>query len=339
MHQAEMKASTVVGLDIGGANLKVANSDGAAFSQAFPLWKNPDRLTAAIRDLVAKLPNPDVVAATMTGELCDCFASKEEGVRHILTALSAALPGKQILVWRNDGRFVEIEAAGDWLLSLAAANWLALASFAGRLTHPGNSIVVDMGSTTTDIIPLKDGIPCPVGRSDLDRIRSCELVYVGISRTPVCALLGPPFAAELFATTRDVYLVLGMMRADAADTDTADGRPATVACAQSRLARMLCADPAQLSDQELLQIAVDADSKLRQSIGDAVARVAARFSCPPASVMISGAGEFRLRQILADIMHSSVRIVSLEQELGPELSSCACAYAVAMLAREQLHEA
>src|SRR5439155_25205948 len=95
---------------------------------------------------------------------------------------------------------------------------------------------------TSDLIPLLDGQPAPSGRTDTDRLKTGELVYTGVRRTPVCALLGAGGAAEFFATALDVYLLLDAIPEDPADTDTADGRPATIKYAHARLARMLCGD-------------------------------------------------------------------------------------------------
>src|SRR4051794_1172212 len=65
-------AQTILGLDIGGANLKAATADKRAVSVPFPLWKQPDKLPAALAELVAKFPEAEELAVTMTGELCDC---------------------------------------------------------------------------------------------------------------------------------------------------------------------------------------------------------------------------------------------------------------------------
>ena len=181
----------------------------------------------------------------MTGELCDCFASKSDGVRHILGAVAQLTGTTPVWVWRTAGRLVNLATARrEDALLVAAANWLALATWAGRLAPSGSALVLDVGSTTTDVIPLHAGVPCPVGRTDPERLHSGELIYTGIRRTPVCALGGADsrLAAEWFATTHDVYLLLGQVAEDPSDSDTADGRPATRAHAHARLARMLCAD-------------------------------------------------------------------------------------------------
>src|SRR5689334_4768543 len=178
----------VLGLDIGGANLKAAHSSGAARSRPFALWKSPAALPGALRQLLRGWPPYDLLAVTMTGELCDCFATKREGVRALLDAVSAAgaVPAR---VWLTDGRLVGIGAARSRPLRAAAANWLALATFAGRFAPRGPALLIDVGSTTTDIVPLMDGRPVPRGRTDAQRLRCDELAYTGVIRTPLCALL------------------------------------------------------------------------------------------------------------------------------------------------------
>ena len=119
-----------------------------------------------------------------------------------------------------------------------------LATYAGRLAPVGSAILIDIGSTTTDIVGLVDGVPVPTGRTDRTRLECGELVYCGVRRTPLCALFGLEKAAEFFATTEDVYLTLGDLPEEPHRTDTADGRPVTPgACASlGWLARMECAD-------------------------------------------------------------------------------------------------
>jgi probable H4MPT-linked C1 transfer pathway protein len=328
---------SVIGLDIGGANLKAAHSDGIAFSQPFPLWKQPEALTSTLRQLVAQLPGADHIAATMTGELCDCFASKTAGVRHILAALHAAFPEKSIWLWRTDARLVAIDQVGEDYLPLAAANWSALACFVGRLVPRGAALLIDMGSTTTDIIPIFDGHPMPKGRTDRERLRWGELVYLGASRTPLCALLGPAHAAEWFATTLDVYLMLGVTAEDPHELNTADGRPATLAFARARIARMLCADSDDLTDEEVMEIVNRADRLLTQTIRIAIWQASRSLPRPEDTIFISGLGEDVLRRFVTNLVYPCQPIVeSFRDHFGPTLSSCACAYALAMLTKEDL---
>ena len=76
----------VIGLDVGGANLKVASTDGIAITRPFELWKHPKQLADELRRLASEIGRFEWIALTMTGELCDCFENKRTGVRHILAA-------------------------------------------------------------------------------------------------------------------------------------------------------------------------------------------------------------------------------------------------------------
>src|SRR5262249_41215090 len=155
--------------------------------------------------------------------------------------------------WRNDGRFVDLAEARRAPLQVASANWLALAQFAGRFAAKGPALLIDVGSTTTDIVPLVNGRPVPKGRTDPERLRCSELTYLGVRRTPLCAIRGD-LAAELFATTQDLFLILGWLPEEPANLNTPDGRPATRAAAHARLARMLCADLETSTEKERMSM-------------------------------------------------------------------------------------
>src|SRR5690606_5964496 len=146
--------------------------------------------------------------------------------------------------WQTGGEFVTADEAAELPRLVASANWHALATFCGRVVPRGHGLLIDVGSTTTDLIPLHDGRVAAMGFTDLERLRSGELVYTGARRTPVCtfgtslAVDGhlQPMAAEFFATLGDVHLVLGETAEHPDDLDTADGRPATRHYARQRLA-------------------------------------------------------------------------------------------------------
>jgi probable H4MPT-linked C1 transfer pathway protein len=329
----------LAGLDIGGANLKVACPDGTARLRPFALWKDPGGLTAALRALVAELPPVDGFAVTMTGELCDCFDTKRHGVAALLDAVELVAAGRPVQVWRTDGQFVTPAEARATPLQTAAANWRALATYAGRLALEGPALLIDVGSTTTDVIPLLDGRPVPTALTDPERLRSGELVYTGARRTPLCALLGGEAAAELFATTLDVWLLLGAIPEDPADRDTADGRPATRACAHARLARMLCADPETCTPDQTRRLAERALLKQVHLLTGALRHLAERLPAPARAVILAGSGE-RLAGVALREQHDFPvpPVISLAERLGPEVSQAACAYALAVLASERAHE-
>jgi hypothetical protein len=334
----------VVGLDIGGANLKAADAEGHAITRPFAVWKNPDRLAAEIDALLAGFPSPHAIAVTMTAELADCYRTKRDGVDAILGAVELAAGGVPVLVWQTDGRLVTPREARAAPLLTAAANWHALATFLGSLAPVGGALLIDIGTTTCDLIPLEDGRPVPAGRTDRERLQSGELVYTGVRRTPVCAVVGAipfrgsecPVMAELFATTLDVYLTTGDLLEDPADVETADGRPATRACARDRLARCIGCDSEEFSqvDAEVAAHAI-AEAQEGQILHalDAVLRSRASL---PSRVFLSGVGSFLARQIVeASPSLSEASTVNLLEVFGPSVSEAACAFAVARLAVEQ----
>lgn len=328
----------VLGLDIGGANLKAAHTSGAAKSVPFALWRDPGGLEAAIGRLVAEMPPFDALAVTMTGELCDCFASKREGVNHILDAVEGR--AKAVKVWTNEGEFVDVPTARREALKVASANWLALATFAGRFAPTGPALLLDMGTTTIDIIPLLDGRPVPSERTDAMRLYTRELVYRGWKRTPACALGDPLVAAELFATMHDVCLLhpdLRRLFEDAQDRDTADGQPATREAARLRLARMMCADLETWTDNQIDCFAERLFGQFIYQITVGVKQVARAMPQVPQTAVLSGSGAPLLPYILTSsaLTDPPAQVVRLEEELDAAVSAAACAYAVAVLAQEK----
>jgi (4-(4-[2-(gamma-L-glutamylamino)ethyl]phenoxymethyl)furan-2-yl)methanamine synthase len=327
-------SADAIGLDIGGANLKAATSAGRSLSRPFALWKHPERLADELAAIAAELRPTGPVAVTMTGELCDCFETKRDGVRHILAAVGRAFRPERTRVWSTAGRFVALEEGAERPLQVAAANWHAEATYVGRFGPAGFALLIDTGSTTTDVIPLRDGRPAPRGRTDPERLRSGELIYTGVRRTPVCAVLGPTVMAELFATMHDVYVHLQQLSEEPDNRDTADGRPMTVRQAHARLSRMLGGDPEITPEAETLTLARTARRLQVATIARSVIRLCAREL--PGTLVVSGSGEFLARAALQSIgwNDETPRVVALSDRLGPDLSVAACAYAVAKLAAE-----
>lgn len=342
---------TILGLDIGGANLKAATADRRAATLPFALWKQPDRLPSALAELTARFPDALELAVTMTGELCDCFETKREGVAAIIKSVRGISDGRPIRVWSTDGVFVDSEEATRDPMKVAAANWHALATLAGQSIYKHLGVMIDTGSTTTDIVPLLDGVPVPRGKTDYERLKCGELIYTGVRRTPVCAILRGRVAAELFATSHDVYLLLGKVAEAPNDCDTADGRPATRACAHNRMSHMLGGDAETISLEDATSLATDVMVHQQDLIGEAIATAIGylrRTRRPhghdkkkteePIRFLICGSGEFLLRQLLLGFFtQHTIRpddIISMEDRLGPAISACAAAYAVAVLASE-----
>ncbi len=334
-----------LGLDIGGANLKLADGLEFAFSKPFPLWQEPTRLGDELRALIAQAPVADHIAVTMTGELCDCFATKTEGVLFILDEVERAVDGRHTRVYAVDGRWLSIAAARRDPLAVAASNWHALAQFAARyIPNDRTGLLIDVGSTTIDLIRLGKQGPITTSRSDLDRLRTGELLYTGVIRSPVCAVVqSVPFrsevcsiAHEFFATMRDVYLLLGELPEVASDCDTADHRPATRIAARNRMARLLCAESPDFHHRDAVVVAEAARAAQLNLLAAHIRRLL--VECSPGDVIfvISGVGEFLTRMCLRQIFPSiDLQVQALSESVGARISMCGPAYALAVLAREK----
>ena len=332
-----------IGLDIGGANIKTAHEDGPARTVPFEVWKRPDELGRAIAAAAAALPVSDRAAVTMTAELCDCYPAKIVGVNAVLDAVLEGLPAFSIVVWGVDGEFHSVAEARRHPHLAAAANWLALANLAARSIPECRGLLIDIGSTTTDLIPLNRGQVAACGRSDTDRLQTGELVYAGVHRTPVCALATElPFrgsvtglAAEIFASTLDVYLTLGAIAPNPSDLSTADGRPATVEAARDRLARMVGTDRDGFTQEDARAFADAADACLMHRLVLAAERASEATIGRPSVAVVSGSGEFLARRLARRIIEREGPIISLKEVWGAVASSAGCAFALVKLAAER----
>ncbi|HQR07187.1 MAG TPA: hydantoinase/oxoprolinase family protein [Gemmatales bacterium] len=340
----------VLGLDIGGANLKAATSTGQAVTMPFPLWKQPDQLSGGISQLVQKLPTEGPVAITMTGELCDCFPNKAAGVRHILAVVENALRERPVFVWRNDGKWASIKHAQEDAQPVAAANWLASATYSGRYLTTGIGWFFDLGSTTLDMIPMLDGKPVAKGKTDLERLRAGELAYLGASRTPITSLVqyleiegeAVTVAAEFFATLDDVMILTKHVSENSKDRNTADGQPRTKEHAKQRLARMVCADADELGSKNLesmcKQIMDAYRKKLSSHLRFAHARHKGQLQHGWGGVVMAGLGEGFLAEELtrfANLGEKTSPVISMAGRVGAEVSSALAAYSVAVLLSER----
>ena len=225
------------------------------------------------------------VAITMTAELSDAFRTKREGVAFVLDAAEDALGDRPLSVLTTAGELVSMEAARARPWDVAAANWVATA-LAVADAHP-DALLIDVGSTTADIVPIAAGRVAATGHNDLERLLAGELVYTGVLRTNLAAIAPRvpvrgdwcPVSSEYFAISADVHLVLGHLAPEAYDCPTPDGRPATVAFARERIARLVCADVEQLDAGEIDAIAAFLHGEQLRQIEEAARRVQVR--CRP----------------------------------------------------------
>jgi len=337
---------TVCGWDIGGAHVKLVCVDAAGWivdarQIACPLWRGTEHLQQAMVAAFDQSWARDIRhVVTMTGELCDNFASRSDGVSKILTVVEHVLgveytqiyAGAQGLCKLDRARVVDAK-------SIASANWRAMGE-AVALTNR-DAILIDIGSTTTDIIPIIDGEPVNLGTDDATRMAHDELIYSGVVRTSLMSICQHvPFAgtwqrvaAEHFANTADIYRILGILPADADLHDTADGGPKTITASARRLCRILGRDLSEDADAIRKVAGYVAYCQFDQ-LQRALLAVQGRFGSRFEKIVAAGVGTFLVHKIA---LYNEIPCIEFSSlfEIDPThqqaITDCAPAAALAML--------
>ena len=331
-----------LGWDVGGVNTKVARLEDdrgglTARSRAFELQREPEGLVRVLCELAGEVgvsaTSAFDCAVTMTAELSQMFRTKREGVHFVLDAVEKAFPLATVRVFAANGTFALPAEARERPLAVAAANWAATARLiAERYT---TALLVDVGTTTTDIIPVVGGEVVAAGATDPERLASGELVYTGALRTPVEAIVrrvpygsgSAAVSAEGFALIGDVHLWRGRLATHDYTVPPPDGREATRESAGERIARVICADRELLDEPAITRIAEAVSAEQVRTVAAAVARVADRHRAISTAV-VTGLGEF----IAAEASRvAGLDVVSLAEEIGDGAARYAPAAAVALL--------
>ena len=293
----------MIGIDVGGANLKVVNDDGPHLHYC-PLWERTS-LTCLLNQYVTAPDDP--AAVVMSGELADCFESKMDGISFIVHAVKDAFCYARF--YGTDAQFHDCAVP-----QLAAANWLASADYL-RAEYP-DAVLLDIGSTTADVIPLAR-FESLKGLTDLLRLQKGYLIYTGMLRGNIATLLQSvtldgvttPVSFEYFAASADAHLVLGHITPAQYNCDTPDKKEKTRTAALRRLARVVCADLDEIGTDGAYQIAEQFWEKQRGLICDNVQRVAAKSAAR--KILVGGIG--------AQLFSQELEGIDLTKELG----SCA----------------
>jgi hypothetical protein len=317
-----------IGIDIGGANTKVASASGIARSFYLPLWREHD-LEGLLRHVQDEF-RPERVGIVITGELVDAFTSKKEGICSIAAAVNSVFANPCYLNIR--GQLTPAIAGNDAHL-YAASNWTASAVFLAKSIP--DCIFVDVGSTTCDVIPIKNGKP--VARTtDFNRLREHELIYMGVLRTNIATLLrfinlsGKQYrlSTELFAVTADVHRVLGNIDQAHYTCDTPDSRSCDLEGCYQRISRVLLCDVSELGRENAREIARQVERTQIDELAEALAFQAREFKLN--TVVGAGLGEFLVAKAA---LKAGLECRLLSQRYGRELSNIFPAFAVAQLAQ------
>ncbi|NOQ80949.1 MAG: H4MPT-linked C1 transfer pathway protein [Methylophaga sp.] len=340
----------ISGWDIGGAHVKVARcSPQGELLQVIqvpcPLWQGIEQLEHAIDSIFNTLDNKyDIAAITMTGELVDIFADRQSGVEEILRCMSNHIDVDNTLVYGAEAGWLTPNQARQQWHQVASRNWQASADLVVQAIP--NGLLIDMGSTTCDIIPLINGQALPTGVDDLGRQTSRELLYTGAIRTPLIALSQTaPFngtlvslAAEVFASTGDIWCLLNKLDPDTTQDNSADGQSWQRASCARRIARLLGTDSTEAEPEQWRQLALWFAEQQCHQISNAILHVLSAHSslAPTAPIIGAGVGRFIIK-ICAQRLNRPYQdfhdVISSSDDLA---SDHAPAVAVALLAQQKL---
>lgn len=343
----------IIGWDIGGAHLKAVALDRSGSVMGIaqrpcPLWLGLDRLDAAVAEIGREWPlaRTRLHAVTMTGELADNFPDRTSGVRAVLARMAHRL-NHTLRVFVGTTELLEGTAISDWHLPLiASANWLASALWLARSCR--EAVLIDVGSTTTDVIPLANGAVRNRGYTDYERLRYDELVYLGIVRTPLMAIASKaPFDGgwvglmnELFATSADVFRLTGELPEHADQWPAADAGPKDAIGSARRLARMIGRDLDTTPSAEWVRLAGSFRDRIIDRIAEAVSNASVATGMGSDAPLIgAGTGRFLVRAVAERLNRpyrefgDFVPAVCFHSEFS--LADCLPAAAVAHLAVER----
>ncbi|MFC3693592.1 hydantoinase/oxoprolinase family protein [Chenggangzhangella methanolivorans] len=335
----------VLGWDVGGAHLKLARLGGDGALEAVrivpcPLWKGLDELDRALDALGADAPADAVSAVTMTGELVDLWPDRATGVAALSDRLSQRLGPQTRFYGGADGFLTAGEAAKRWAC-VASANWRATAE--ALALGGGDGLLIDIGSTTADLILFSGGDVTALGSTDASRMAAEELVYLGVARTPVMAVAPRlPFGgawitpmAEHFATTADVFRLTGDLPDDADLHPAADGGEKTREASARRLLRMVGADLDAETGRLVEPLARWIAEAVLRRLCDAASCVQSRRGSPVTPTIYgAGVGQFltaRLARRLGLLYRDVGELWTDDARLAGAAADCAPAVAVARL--------
>ena len=332
----------VIGWDIGGVHLKAVRAEDGrivkAAQYASPLRSGTGLLREALVTARKDMGRGDRNVITMTGELADIFSSREDGVEQLSSIAERELGN--VSIYAGPTGFVTVGQAARHTMQIASANWHASAALVAN--HRKTALFIDVGSTTTDVVPIADTQVVARGYTDAQRLAVGELVYTGLVRSFVMATAGgaplnglwTTLVNENFATMADVHRILGTLPPGVDLMSTADGREKSVLASRARLARMLGCDAgnADIRTWDLLARWF-AEAQIR-AIADAVMLVISScIATSAAPVIAAGIGVGVVAEVARRLELSWERFDEL-LDVAPEAREavCYCAPAAALTA-------
>lgn len=301
--------------------------------------ENNTQLQECLRKLTENDPDIDVICVSMTAELADGYTSKKEGVLDISHQVKKVFNEKIVYFVTFDGLKTYDELKKN-PLSAAAANWIGTAEIIKYIEK--NCIFMDIGSTTTDIIPIKNHKEYALGHTDLERLSTGELIYTGMLRTNLTSIVhtvpihnkNTRVSSELFSITADVHRILGNIEEDEYTCPTPDGNKKDIISCKRRLARLVCADLDSLEDEEIIKLAEYIEKKQIDQIYSGLKEVVERTKIK--TVLITSIGHGNLCEKAAKKLN--LNIISLDKYMSKKATNVLTAIGAIQMYLDKLNE-
>ncbi len=219
-------------------------------------------------------------------------------------------------------------------------NWHATGKFISR--NLNDAIVVDFGSTTTDIICIKNKIIKNLGFDDFSRLKNNELIYTGLTRTPIFGVMNElilnginyPLIPEFFSSMSDVYRINKSLDKVLDIDDTADNTEKNLNQSFIRVARNFGFDFNKSNKELLKKISRKLINFQMKKIAISLDKLIIKFNMSKkVPIVLCGIGNKVLRNFLKskNILEFEKFTHSYKKNLKTKAAHHAPAYSVAFL--------
>jgi probable H4MPT-linked C1 transfer pathway protein len=242
------KKNLYIGWDIGGAHTKYTISSHRKNTVECrivlcELWKSLSQLENIIKSINVKYKEKFRIInlISMSAEMCDTFSSRKKGVKVILSLFNKR--GFINHIYSDNNGISNFKSFKNYS-SLASTNWMAIPDYLKNMDK--NILAIDIGSTTTDLVLIKNHICINKRHDDYSGLNTKELLYTGALRTPIYSVINSlnlknkvyNVIPENFSTMSDIYRLLSIIKKKSDYTDTADGRSKSTKDTLRRISRV-----------------------------------------------------------------------------------------------------
>ena len=342
-----------LGLDIGGAHLKACLIKNDTFLKLIkadlfktPIWESKNSLVLILRKIEKQwnIRGDVQINITMTAEMADCFKNRREGVQNILSIIKRTLSAGNLKIYSAKG-LKNIKTTFKNYKQFASANWYATADILSKLEK--NCFLIDIGSTTTDIVPIKCGkILSPTSSTDHLRLQRGELVYLGVFRTSLSSIKKQLLfrskmtnvIRENFASTADLFRLTEKINSKYDLYPTQDGKSKSKLATRQRLARIIGLDANDVTTEELNGFALQIKQIFVSEIIENLEKVRRHYSmCSGTPIIVTGSGKFLAAEIQNQVKCQTIiysdlfsEHIKIPQSKIDDIDSCATAFSLAI---------